>query len=78
VNRLGTPVSGVPLTYVSNLIVSSKIVEEQRTPILGTQLIVVVEGTRQVEQRRGHAIAQKVRAYAAWPGRLATCSRDFR
>lgn len=64
-------------TGVSNLIVWPKILEQQRTPVLGARLMVV-EGQLQSEQGVIHVIAQKVRDYSAWLGSLEVNSRDFR
>jgi len=64
-------------TGVSNLIVWPKILERQRTPVLGARLMVV-EGQLQSEQGVIHVIAQQVRDYSAWLGSLEVNSRDFR
>ena len=64
-------------TGVSNLIVWPRVLEEQRTPVLGAQLMVV-EGQLQSEQGVIHVIARKVRDYSAWLGSLEVSSRDFR
>ena len=62
---------------VSNLIVWPKILEQQRTPVLGASLMVV-EGQLQSEQGVIHIIARKVQDYSAWLGSLEVYSRDFR
>ncbi|MDB5978346.1 MAG: hypothetical protein JWR07_5106 [Nevskia sp.] len=64
-------------TGISNLIVWPKIVEEQRVPVLRSQLMVV-EGQLQAEQGVIHVIVQQVRDYSAWLGQLNAPSRDFR
>ena len=62
---------------VSNLIIWPKVLERQRTSVLGAKLMVV-EGQLQVDQGVTHVVANKVRDYSAWLGKLDVSSRDFR
>lgn len=64
-------------TGISNLIIWPKVLKQQRVPVLGS-LLMIVEGQLQSEQGVVHAIAQRVRDYSAWLGRLRIESRDFR
>jgi error-prone DNA polymerase len=64
-------------TGISNLIVWPSIQTEQRQPVFSAHLMVV-EGELQNEMNVVHVIAEKVRDYSHWLGRLHTESRDFR
>jgi error-prone DNA polymerase len=64
-------------TGISNLIVWPSIQTEQRQPVFAAHLMVV-EGELQNEMNVIHVIAEKVRDYSHWLGRLHTESRDFR
>lgn len=64
-------------TGLSNLIVWPSIQAEQRQPVFSAHLMVV-QGELQNEMNVIHVIAEKVRDYSHWLGRLSTKSRDFR
>lgn len=63
-------------TGISNLIVWPKIQTTQREAIFGARLIIV-EGELQSASNVTHVIAEKIRDYTRWLGRLPTQSRDF-
>ena len=63
-------------TGISNLIVWPKIQTTQREAIFGARLILV-EGELQSASNVTHVIAEKIRDYTRWLGRLPTQSRDF-
>ncbi len=64
-------------TGISNLIVWPSVQRSQRQAVFASTLIVV-QGELQHEMGVVHVIAQKVRDYSPWLGRLDTRSRDFR
>jgi error-prone DNA polymerase len=63
-------------TGISNLIVWPKIQTTQRDALFGARLIIV-EGELQSASNVTHVIAEKIRDYTLWLGRLPTESRDF-
>lgn len=63
-------------TGISNLIVWPKIQTAQREAIFGARLIIV-EGELQSASNVTHVIAETIRDYTAWLGKLPTQSRDF-
>lgn len=63
-------------TGIVNLIVWPKIVEQQRTALLGAQLMVVA-GELQKESGVTHVIAQRIFDASRWLGGIAVPSRDF-
>jgi error-prone DNA polymerase len=63
-------------TGISNLILWPKIQRTQREALFGARLIIV-EGELQSASNVTHVIAEKIRDYTAWLGRLPTQSRDF-
>jgi error-prone DNA polymerase len=63
-------------TGISNLIVWPRIQTTQRAALFGARLIIV-EGELQSASNVTHVIAEKIRDYSAWLGRLPTQSRDF-
>jgi error-prone DNA polymerase len=63
-------------TGISNLIVWPKIQTTQREAIFAARLIIV-EGELQSASNVTHVIAEKIRDYTRWLGRLPTQSRDF-
>jgi len=63
-------------TGISNLIVWPKIQTTQRDALFGARL-VIVEGELQSASNVTHVIAEKIRDYTVWLGRLPTESRDF-
>jgi error-prone DNA polymerase len=64
-------------TGISNLIVWPSVQSEQRQPVFSAQLMVV-QGELQNEMNVIHIIAEKVRDYSHWLGRINAASRDFR
>jgi error-prone DNA polymerase len=64
-------------TGVSNLIVWPSIQTQQRQPVFSAHLMVV-QGELQNEMNVIHVIAEKVRDYSHWLGKLSVDSRDFR
>ena len=64
-------------TGISNLIVWPSVQSAQRQAVFASSMIIV-QGELQHEMGVVHVIAQKVRDYSAWLGRLDTRSRDFR
>ncbi|MDB5392894.1 MAG: error-prone polymerase, partial [Rhodospirillales bacterium] len=64
-------------TGISNLIVWPGIQATQRQAVFMAHLMVV-QGELQSEMGVIHVIAEKVRDYSHWLGRLRTESRDFR
>jgi error-prone DNA polymerase len=64
-------------TGISNLIVWPSIQAQQRQPVFSAHLMVV-QGELQNEMNVIHVIAEKVRDYSHWLGRLHVDSRDFR
>ncbi len=64
-------------TGISNLIVWPSVQSAQRQAVFASSMIIV-QGELQHEMGVVHVIAQKVRDYSAWLGRLDTQSRDFR
>lgn len=64
-------------TGTSNLIVWPRVQQTQREAIFGARLMVV-QGELQSELGVIHIIADKVRDYSHWLGRIKTGSRDFR
>ena len=64
-------------TGTSNLIVWPSIQQTQREALFGARLMVV-QGELQSELGVIHIIAQKIRDYSHWLGRIKTGSRDFR
>ncbi len=64
-------------TGISNLIVWPRVQHTQREAIFGARLMVV-QGELQSEMGVIHIIADKVRDYSHWLGRIKTGSRDFR
>jgi len=64
-------------TGITNLIVWPSVQTEQRQPIFSGHLLVV-QGELQSEMNVIHVIAEKVRDYSHWLGKLSTASRDFR
>jgi len=61
---------------VNNLIVWSRVFEEQREAILTSQLMMV-RGELQIEQGVIHVVTKKAYDYSHWLGQLETSSRDF-
>ena len=64
-------------TGISNLIVWPSVQAQQRQPVFSAHLMVV-QGELQNEMNVIHVIAEKVRDYSHWLGRLQVDSRDFR
>ena len=64
-------------TGISNLIVWPSVQTQQRQPVFSAQLMVV-QGELQNEMNVIHVIAEKVRDYSHWLGKLPVESRDFR
>ena len=64
-------------TGITNLIVWPSVQAEQRQPVFSGHLLVV-QGELQSEMNVIHVIAEKVRDYSHWLGKLSTPSRDFR
>lgn len=64
-------------TGISNLIVWPSIQLAQREAVFGARMMVV-EGELQSELGVIHVIAEKIRDYSHWLGRLPVGSRDFR
>ena len=64
-------------TGISNLIVWPSVQAQQRQPVFSAQLMVV-QGELQNEMNVIHIIAEKVRDYSHWLGRINAPSRDFR
>jgi len=64
-------------TGMSNLIVWPRVQETQREAVFGAHMMVV-EGELQNEMNVIHVVAQKMRDYSHWLGRIRTGSRDFR
>lgn len=64
-------------TGISNLIVWPSVQLAQREAVFGASMMVV-EGELQSELGVIHVIAEKVRDYSHWLGRLPVGSRDFR
>jgi error-prone DNA polymerase len=64
-------------TGTSNLIVWPSVQHSQREALLGARLMVV-QGELQSELGVIHVIAQKIRDYSHWLGRVRVGSRDFR
>jgi len=63
-------------TGMSNLVVWPSLLETQRTPILGSTLMLV-QGELQSEQGVIHVVAKLVSDYSSWLGDLQIGSRDF-
>jgi error-prone DNA polymerase len=63
-------------TGMSNLIIWPKILEAQRSAVLGSKLMIVF-GELQNEQGVIHIVARQVKDYSRWLGELSTTSRDF-
>jgi error-prone DNA polymerase len=63
-------------TGISNLIVWPSVQLTQRAALFGARL-VIVEGQLQSASNVTHVIAEKIRDYTAWLGKLPTQSRDF-
>ena len=61
---------------VINLIIWSRVLDEQREAILGSQLMMV-RGQVQSEQGVVHVVTRKAFDYSHWLGKLETSSRDF-
>lgn len=61
---------------ITNLIIWSGVMEEQREAILGSQLMMV-RGELQSEQGVIHVVTRKAFDYSHWLGNLETSSRDF-
>ena len=61
---------------ITNLVIWSRIMEEQREAILGSQLMLV-RGELQSEQGVIHVVTRKALDYSHWLGNLETTSRDF-
>ena len=64
-------------TGISNLIVWPKVQHAQREAVFGARLMIV-QGELQSELGVIHVIAEKVRDYSHWLGRVRVGSRDFR
>ncbi len=64
-------------TGISNLIVWPSVQRAQREAVFGARMMVV-QGELQSELGVVHVIAEKVRDYSHWLGRLRVGSRDFR
>jgi error-prone DNA polymerase len=64
-------------TGTINLIVWPSVQHSQREAVLGARLMVV-QGELQSELGVVHVIAQKIRDYSHWLGRVPVESRDFR
>jgi error-prone DNA polymerase len=64
-------------TGTSNLIVWPRVQQSQREALLGARLMVV-QGELQSEMGVIHIIAEKIRDYSHWLGRIQVGSRDFR
>jgi error-prone DNA polymerase len=64
-------------TGITNLIVWPSVQAEQRQPVFSGHLLVV-QGELQSEMNVIHVIAEKVRDYSHWLGKLSIASRDFR
>lgn len=63
-------------TGLANLIVWPKVLEEQRTELLGASLLVV-EGRLQLANGVAHVITARAHDRSAWLGHLRLDSRDF-
>jgi error-prone DNA polymerase len=63
-------------TGISNLILWPSIQTSQRQAIF-TGRMLIVEGQLQSASNVVHVIAEKIRDYTRWLGRLPTQSRDF-
>ncbi len=64
-------------TGISNLIVWPGVQQAQREAVFGARLMVV-QGELQSELGVVHVIAERIRDYSHWLGRLRVGSRDFR
>jgi error-prone DNA polymerase len=64
-------------TGIANVITWRSVQESQRQAVF-TASLMAVQGELQSEMGVIHVIAQKVRDYSHWLGRLETNSRDFR
>jgi error-prone DNA polymerase len=64
-------------TGTSNLIVWPRVQHSQREAVFGARLMVV-QGELQSELGVIHVIAEKIRDYSHWLGRIRAGSRDFR
>jgi len=64
-------------TGMSNLIVWPRVQQTQREAVFGARLMIV-QGELQSELGVIHVIAEKVRDYSHWLGRVRAGSRDFR
>lgn len=64
-------------TGISNLIVWPSVQQAQREAVFGARMMVV-QGELQSELGVVHVIAEKVRDYSHWLGRVRVGSRDFR
>ena len=64
-------------TGISNLIVWPSVQRVQREAVFGARMLVV-QGELQNELGVTHVIAEKLRDYSHWLGRLRVGSRDFR
>ena len=64
-------------TGISNLIMWPRVQQTQREAVFGARLMIV-QGELQSELGVVHVIAEKVRDYSHWLGRLRSGSRDFR
>src|SRR5581483_6121674 len=62
---------------IANLIVWPAIQASQREAVFGARLMIV-QGELQNEMNVIHVIAEQVRDYSHWLGRLSSDSRDFR
>jgi error-prone DNA polymerase len=62
---------------ISNLIVWPSVQLRQRESVFGARMMVV-QGELQNEMNVVHVIAQTMRDYSHWLGRIQTDSRDFR
>jgi len=64
-------------TGLSNIVVWKEVQLTQREAVLGSQLMII-QGQLQVAHGVIHVVAQQVRDYSHWLGKLAISSRDFR
>ncbi len=64
-------------TGISNLIVWPSVQLSQREAVFGARMMVV-QGELQNELGVVHVIAEKIRDYSHWLGRVRVGSRDFR
>jgi error-prone DNA polymerase len=64
-------------TGMSNLIVWPRVQQTQREAVFAARLMIV-QGELQSELGVIHVIAEKLRDYSHWLGRLRSGSRDFR